>query len=383
MTQKIILIGNYLPDRLESMNRYADYLKELIMKSGGEATIWRPVVFFGQSRNTTRGLGKWLGYGDKYLLAPIWFRWQWAKIKWSNQSLPLVHITDQANTIYSGYFPDAKIIITVHDCIAIRKSLGDFKAVKTSWTGRWQQRWIMAALSKAVHPVFVSMATRIDFSRLSGRSAVIHPVIPNPLYKNWQYVEKDQAWQRFSQAGLDVPTCYIFHHGNASWYKNREMVLAVFEKVHRKHPHCKLVLSSGRLNEEQHHWVVKHGLAEAVIQTGFVSHDVLEALYSQAEVFLFPSWSEGFGWPPLEAQACGCPVVASTGGALPEVLSDSALCTAPDDEEGLTQFVLSVLENKNQRERLVEAGKTNVRRFDPETIGAAYLNMYRSCGYCV
>jgi glycosyltransferase involved in cell wall biosynthesis len=78
--------------------------------------------------------------------------------------------------------------------------------------------------------------------------------------------------------------------------------------------------------------------------SGYVSDDALPELYAAAAVFAYPSLYDGFGIPPLEAMACGTPVVASTGGALPEILGDAALLVDPTDEQALSHALRTALE---------------------------------------
>ena len=81
-----------------------------------------------------------------------------------------------------------------------------------------------------------------------------------------------------------------------------------------------LYLQGPELDAEQYNYAKKHGLTPNIQCTGPLSHAQLEALYSISSALIFPSRYEGFGWPPLEAQCCGCPVIASSNGSLDEVI---------------------------------------------------------------
>jgi len=89
---------------------------------------------------------------------------------------------------------------------------------------------------------------------------------------------------------------------------------------------------------------------------GYVSDEELKALYENAGCFVYPSFYEGFGLPPLEAMACGCPVIVSKRASLPEVCGDSALYCDPEDSEDIANKIASVLENKELRKELSEKG---------------------------
>lgn len=96
---------------------------------------------------------------------------------------------------------------------------------------------------------------------------------------------------------------------------------------------------------------------------GRVTDEELKALYENALFLTFPSRTEGFGLPPLEAMRCGCPVIASTGGAIPEVCQDAALPVDPQDREGWTRAMTDLTASATERERLSRTGREHSRQF--------------------
>ena len=94
---------------------------------------------------------------------------------------------------------------------------------------------------------------------------------------------------------------------------------------------------------------------------GRVSDEELVKLYSNALAFIFPSFYEGFGIPPLEAQACGCPVASSNRASLPEVLSDSVLYFSPDNEVEIITTMELLIASQSIRNDLIERGYKNVK----------------------
>jgi len=115
---------------------------------------------------------------------------------------------------------------------------------------------------------------------------------------------------------------------------------------------------------------------EGIVVTGFVPREDLVALYSLAEVFVLPSLYEGFGFPPLEAMACGCPVVVSNRGALPETVGDAALLIDPEDLNSLIGALQSVLTDPTLRATLVEKGLARVKEFSWRTAASKTLDLY-------
>src|ERR1700738_951837 len=147
MKLRIILIGNYPPDRQESMERFAQMLGAGFGKAGRSIEIWRPEVFFGAfAKSTTSGLGKWLGYIDKWILFPLILRWRLSN-KTNRNGACRFHICDHSNSPYLKCLPPARTVITCHDVLAIRGALGFEDAyVKASLPGRFLQSWILKNL---------------------------------------------------------------------------------------------------------------------------------------------------------------------------------------------------------------------------------------------
>jgi glycosyltransferase involved in cell wall biosynthesis len=104
---------------------------------------------------------------------------------------------------------------------------------------------------------------------------------------------------------------------------------------------------------------------------------VLEALYSRALALFFPSRFEGFGWPLIEAQACGCPVICSRCAPFAEVVGSSAISRDVDDERGFAEEIVRLAGDAGEREAWSAAGLRNAARFEPEQMIAQYVDVYR------
>ena len=107
-------------------------------------------------------------------------------------------------------------------------------------------------------------------------------------------------------------------------------------------------------------------LPNNIVFTGYVDDDELVQLYNNAKIFVYPSFFEGFGIPPLEAQACGCPVICSEKTSLPEVGKDSVIYCNPYDKNDIAERIDLVLNNDRLQKELIEKGYENIKRFSWE-----------------
>lgn len=172
---------------------------------------------------------------------------------------------------------------------------------------------------------------------------------------------------------------YILFVGNLEPKKNIAGLIRAFHLLHTTgHAALQLVIA-GRLGWDcapLFRLVKELGLAREIIFTGFVSDDVLPVLYRRADLFIFPSWYEGFGLPPLEAMASGVPAIVSNRGALPESAGDAALAVEPDDMPALAQAMRAVLEQRDLRDRLIGRGLERARQFTWRRAAEATEHVY-------
>ncbi|HAT2212371.1 TPA: glycosyltransferase family 4 protein [Serratia marcescens] len=147
------------------------------------------------------------------------------------------------------------------------------------------------------------------------------------------------------------------HH----YHKNFHGLLAAFNKLPEKYEMHMIVAGSTHPNYQPLEF--DKNLGNKFSFVGRVSDEELVDLYRNAFCFLFPSLYEGFGLPPLEAQACGCPVIASNAAAMPEVLGESAILVDPLNDDALTEAMEKLVLDPKLRESLIAAGTENIERF--------------------
>jgi len=120
-------------------------------------------------------------------------------------------------------------------------------------------------------------------------------------------------------------------------------------------------------------------LEDRVILAGFVSDDELAILYKNALAFVFPSKSEGFGLPGLEAMASGCPVISSNAGALPEIYGVAAVYFDPKNKTELIGKIREIRDNQKYRKKMIELGKERSQMFSWEKMAEETTEVYAGC----
>lgn len=362
---KVLLIGNYLADGQESMQRFANMLQTGLTKVGYDVHLIRPKPFFGKLKPDSNGLGKWLGYVDKFLLFPYQLR---RAVSWAD----VVHICDHSNAMYIRYLQDTPHIVTCHDLLAVRGGLGEDTDSPASPTGKILQRWILNSLRQAQMVGCVSTYTKQDLEKFSNKN---FRLILNGMNHSYKALTPNEAAARLKNvANFDVSKPFILNVGSNLRRKNRDGIIRIFNRV-RDRWDGQMVFAGTPLTPDLVQLVNQLNLKDRIVQIIKPDNSLLEALYSEAFAFLFPSRFEGFGWPIVEAQACGCPVICSDRTSLPEVAGESALIRAVDDEAGFAVDILR-LTDPLERETWIKKGLENVKRFTPQIMLSEYIKLY-------
>lgn len=166
---------------------------------------------------------------------------------------------------------------------------------------------------------------------------------------------------------------YILYCGRISRMKNVERLINAFRLIQEKLDHVLVIAGSGRRPSNV-------GTDEKIIFKGFTSEKDLAALYRRASLFVFPSLYEGFGLPPLEAMASGCPVVVSNVSSLPEVCGDAAFYVNPRSTESIAGGILKVIANDSLRKEMIEKGLRRASLFSWEKTARELLQVFASSG---
>ena len=366
---RVLLVGNYAPDRQESMLRFAELMERELRVDGHTAALLQPGVVLGKMKSGSSGMGKWLGYVDKFVLFP-------RRLQAVARNYDVVHLCDHSNAMYVKDVASRPHVVTCHDVLAIKSALGEVPQNAVSRTGKYFQRLICNGLKQARYTVCVSEATRRDLLRVTAGDPARSEVVYLSLNYPYSPMARDQALARLQHVGFDGRGQFFVHVGATVWYKNKATLLRIFEELtHRpEYAAARLVTVGGPLGDELDAWVLAHGLEGRVERLSGISNEDLRALYSVAEALIFPSLEEGFGWPVLEAQACGCPVFATNKAPMTELGGNAATYFHPADIGGAAAVIAKGLESRGA---MAAAGIENVRRFNVRAMIDGYMAAYK------
>lgn len=301
----------------QSMPRFARMLEEAYKDRGHEVTSWAPKPYVHRWLGRTP-LGKWAGYIDQYILFPLWVRRQLRDMPRDQ----LYVFADQALGPWVPLVANRPHVVHVHDLLALRSALGEVPENPTRWSGRVYQRYIRWGFRHGRYFICISRKTRNDLIRYAGVSRNQAAVVYNGLNYPYRRVADPAQVSEALQKG-QLPASekgFLLHISGNQWYKNVVGVIGIYAEYCRRVKEPAALWLLGDMDQEglavPLKMVPPHG---RVVFARGLSNETLEAAYSAAGLMLFPSLAEGFGWPIVEAQSCGCPVLTTDEAPMNEV----------------------------------------------------------------
>jgi len=295
---------------------------------------------------------------------------------------------DQALGPWVPLLADRPHVVHVHDLLALRSALGDTPEHSTGLTGRLYQRYIRWGFRHARHFISVSRQTREELHRFGGVEPLTSEVVYHGLNYPFGPLPHETVRERLRVAGLETPASgFLLHVGGGQWYKNLRGIVLLYAAYARSTPAPPPLWCVS----PQPNALVREALGEVMLPgrvqfLGPVDSATLHALYAGAQALLFPSLAEGFGWPIIEAQACGCPVLTTDSPPMSEIAGPAA-CRVPRLEPGgnprdwataSAQRLAELLaESPQARQQQRERAQRWAARFDANRAVEAYLGVYR------
>src|SRR5450755_773146 len=294
---------------------------------------------------------------------------------------------DQALGPWIPLLKDRPHVVHVHDLLNLRSALGEGPGHVTSFSGRLYQRYIRRGFRKARHFISVSKKTRDDLHKYGEVEALTSEVVYNGFNFPYKPMTQDEAFRKLREAGLPAtPRGMLLNLGGGQWYKNQGGLIALYSRYAADvEDPLPLWCIGAKPNAAVARLLAKVPPAGHVSFFQNLDNTTLQAAYSYARAFIFPSLAEGFGWPLVEAQACGCPVITTDEPPMTEVAGPAAvylprLMSAADLEAWSIPAAQSLhdllAEDAAAQSRRKGAGVNWVRRFDAEKAIEQYLAIY-------
>jgi len=306
-------------------------------------------------------------------LAKLWFEQVTFPQACHRSDVALAHVPYFA----SPFFPTVPTVVTVHDLVPLI-----LPAYRGSLLARLYTRLVAAAARKARAIITVSQASQRDIVRyLHVPPEQIH-VTYEAAGESFQPVE-DAAQSVAIRHKVGLPQRYLLYLGGFDQRKNLSALLRAFALLVNRQAQARLVVAGqlpGRdspLFPDPGRLVGELGIKERVIFTGWVAEDDKPALLRGAVAFVFPSLYEGFGLPPLEAMACGTPVIASNRSSLPEVVGEGGILVEPTDVEALAEALEVLWVDDALRAELRQRALAQAARFSWKQTAQETLAVYR------
>jgi glycosyltransferase involved in cell wall biosynthesis len=364
------LLGAYQGNRHLSIDNYFQYCqREIPAYLPGWSLVSSRPGHFSNGYVKPSVVPRLRAWNDNYL------RWPFTL---SSLQADVYHIVDHGLAWYRFFLKKGKTIITVHDLINLLVIRGRLDLAPVPPMLRALIKATVQQIQTADAIVCVSQNTAdtvaAELSVPTSKIYVVHNIVPNVF----RPVSNEERI-RTRKSLLGDPENVILHVGKSSSYKNRLGVLRTFELVHRRMPGTRLVITSQGLTPDEKSFLKDKACAGAISVIIPERQEDLRRLYGAADVLVFPSLYEGFGWPPLEAMACGCPVVVSTAGSLGEVVSDAGLRIAdPLDFQGFAEATTRVLREPSLAAQLRAEGLKRAQEFSPEKLTPRLADVYRT-----
>lgn len=305
----------------------------------------------------------WYGIGEQTKLVK--------QIK--NLKPDLVHFTNfNVPFIYNG-----KFVVTIYDLTLLKfKNINNQKILPSLYHIKdlVMRRVLNHAIKKSA-----AIFTMTNF-------------VKNEIVKKYQIDRKkitvtpgaaDTMLKKITRVNLDkfgITKPFILYIGNAYPHKNLKKLILAFEKLVTDYSldyQLVIVGKKDAFRKQLEREVHESGLEGRVIFTGFVPDDQLHYLYQSADIYSFPSLSEGFGLPALEAMSYDLPIASSNATCLPEVIGNGALYYDPSDTNNMAQVMQKLITDKKLQQKLVTEGKKQLKKFSWEKTAKKTLKTYQ------
>ena len=360
----VLVLRDVAEQGLVSMERFADGLERGLASEPGlrvrSMTVreprWAPRLNLGRAR----------GYAARYIRYPL---------AAARQKADVYHVVDHGYGYLAAVLPRHRTVVSCHDLMLFNAAEGR-AGFAPSPVSLARLRWSTSFLRSVAAVVAPTQSTKADIVRLRGVAPERVHVVPygvdasfHPLTAEMQAALKVNLRRGARYAALHVST--------GDPYKNVPATLHAIAALRGAGVDVRLVRAGRSLNGAERRLATSLGIDDFVLDLGRVTNDRLVELYNACDVFVFPSFNEGYGWPPIEAMACGAPVVVSDCPALMEVTGDAALHVPAGDYRALAAAMRRVLESEERSTTLRLRGRDRASMVTWRRTAEAFARVYR------
>ena len=300
-------------------------------------------------------------------------RWWWDQVVFPEKAKKAgVDLLHQPCFSAPIFYP-GKVIVTCHDLISV------FFPENLPLASRlFYSRWMPFSYRKAMLIIADSEHTKRDLMSLLQIPEAKIRVIHLAVSKDFRPI-KTRSKLRQIQKKYQTGAKYLLHVGTIEQRKHLEFLVKAYALAFREGIEENLVITGKRgwYYDGLLRLVEDFNLGKKVKFTGYVEEGDLSALYAGAKAFVFPSLYEGFGLPPLEAMACGTPVISSSTSSLPEVIGQAGILLPPKDERLWAKNILKVIKDKSLARTFRELGLRQAKKFTWATTARKTVEVYQ------
>ena len=297
------------------------------------------------------------------------------KRRWWSLGLPL-HLLRNSFDLFHGtnyeipFWSRRPTVVTIHDLSMLLLS-GVHRDDLIS-RSRWRLPWMAKRASKIITPSNAIKNELCEALGIHPDKVAVTPEAPRPVFKRR---EDPELLRR-----LGIEGNFILFVGTIEPRKNLRRLVEAFDQMLRNTSLSpKLVIAGGQgwMMDDFVSFIEEKEVADRVYLTGYLHDEDLCALYSACTAFIYPSLYEGFGLPPLEAMACGAPVITSQTPALRETVGNAARLVDPENISDIAQAMTEMFSDQKARKHYAELGNAQVRNFSWEQTALKTLEVYR------
>lgn len=276
------------------------------------------------------------------------------------QKVDLLHVPHYNVPI----FYNGPMAVTIHDLIHL--VLPEFLPNKLAY---YYARFVIGHAARKAKVIFTvsenSKADLIKFFKVNPEKII---VTYNAVDHAFVHKDRDEVTYLIDKYGIPANKKVIMYVGNLKPHKNLIRLLNAYAGIKDREDTCLVLVGKAFDNTELDATIARLGLDNQVVKTGIIDREELVDFYNLADLFAFPSLYEGFGIPPLEAMACGTPVVSSNTSSLPEVVGEAAYTFNPYDENAIKEAMEKVLFDEELAKELVNRGYERAKLFAESNI---------------